>query len=131
MLMSLEENKAVARRFVEEVWNQGNLAVLDEIVAARGRAHIEEGLAILRTAFPDLHNTIDELLAEDDRVMTRETVRGTHLGSYEGIPPTGRRVEYARIAIRRVVNGKIVERWGLNDELSLLRQIGAIPETRG
>src|SRR5437660_5416469 len=101
--MSSEENKAQYRRTFEEVFNQGNLALIDELVAPdflnhevppgmnnRGPESTQQVVRMLRTAFPDLHFTIEELVAEGDTVAGRVTMSGTHLGPFQGIPPTGR-----------------------------------------
>ena len=96
-----EQNKTLVRRVVEEVYNQGNLAVADELAASdlvvhqtsqeiRGREGAKQYVAALRAAFPDLHMTIEDQIAEGDRVVTRWTARGTHTGEFHGIPPTGK-----------------------------------------
>jgi len=80
-----------------------------------------------RTAFPDVHFTIEDQIAEGDRVVTRWTARGTHQGPLVGIPPTSKQVTMSGIAIYRLVDGKIVEQWGVNDMLGLLQQLGVVP----
>jgi predicted ester cyclase len=117
--MSLEANKAAIRRMVEEAWNKGNLAVLDDICApdyvvqgplGRGDlASMRAGMAALLAGFPDLQCTIEDMLAEGDTVAFRWTIRGTHGGEYEGLAPTGKPVQTTGITIQRFVAGKIVE----------------------
>ena len=133
--MSLEENKSIVRRLYEEFFNQGNLNLADELFAPHyinrsapaGRAPGPEGVKqsgfIFRTAFPDFHNTIEDLIAEGDKVVVRFTTRGTHQGTFMGIPPTGKPVQWTGIDIFTIVGGKFVEAWGNYDELSLLQQL--------
>ncbi len=118
-----EENKAIARRYLDELWNKNNPAVRDELSSFDH----QPGGAVLRAAFPDIQLTIDDQVAEGDKVLTRYTVRGTHKGEYAGVPPTNKQVTYTGMWLYRIEGGKIVERWGNNDRLGLLQQIGAIP----
>ena len=139
--MSSETNKTVSRRFYEEVWNKGNLAVLNEIVA---NDHVNSGpgtlpglptgpegakqfVMIYRNAFPDTHFTIDEQIAEGDKVVTRWTAHGTHQGELLGIPATGKSSTVTGISIDRIVNGKIAESWGIFDQFGMMQQLGVIP----
>lgn len=137
--MSTEENKAVIRRWLDEGWSKGNLAVADELIdpgfvvhGAGGQAvpsgpeGVKQLVAAWRTGFPDGHMTIDDLLAEGDKVVIRMTWRGTHNGPFYGVAPTGRPVTVTSMGIDRVVNGKIVEGWGEVDMLGLYQQIGAV-----
>ena len=114
--MSVEENKAIARRFVEEPRNQGNMAVLDELCAPNyvrnGRDGLEElkaAIANFRAGFPDAQFTIEEMIAEGDKVAYRWSARGTHHGEYAGIAPTGKAMTATGITIIRFADGKIVE----------------------
>ena len=136
--MSTEQNKALARRMIEEVWNQGNLALLDEIVAANYVGHnpsmtvqgpegIKQFILMYRSAFPDLHFTIEDMIAEGDRVVTRWSSSGTHRGPLSGIPPTGKHVTGTGIAISRFVDAKFAEGWTEFDLLGVLQQLGVIP----
>ncbi len=118
-----EENKAIARRYLDELWNKKNTAIWDELSSFDHQT----GGTVIRTAFPDIEMTFDDQIAEGDRVMTRYTLRGTHKGEYAGVPPTNKQVTYTGMWIYRIEGGKIVERWGNNDRLGLLQQIGAIP----
>ena len=134
-----EENKAIARRLFGEGINEGNLSVADELVApdfinhnpARGATPDREGLkqyvTMLRSAFPDLHGTIEDQIAEGDKVVLRMTFRGTHRGKLMGIPPTGKELAVIAIGIFRFAGGKIVERWAITDELGMMQQLGVIP----
>jgi len=134
-----EQNKRTARRIFEEIESQGNLAVVDEIFATDfvnhtpfGENHGPEGAkqfaTMLRTAFPNLHSTVEDQVAEGDKVATRFTARGTHRGDLQGIPASGNTMEITGIVLSRFANGKIVEQWGNPDLLGMMRQIGAIPE---
>jgi steroid delta-isomerase-like uncharacterized protein len=139
--MSTEANKAIIRRFFEEAFGQGNLAVLDEIVAPNqvnggpgalpGMPSGPEGSKMLvtayRNAFPDLHFTIDEQIAEGNTVVTRWSAHGTHQGELAGIPATGKAATVVGLGVDRIENGKIVESWGLFDQFGMLQQLGVIP----
>lgn len=137
--MGVEENKAIQRRVYEEIWNKGNLAVVDEIIAddfvfhrtgtprLRGPEWYKGAYHFLKDAFPDLHITIEDMIAEGDRVTTRSTWRGTHKGEYMGIAPTGKQFTVTEIAIDRYKEGKIIEGWGGVDRLDLMQQLGAVP----
>jgi steroid delta-isomerase-like uncharacterized protein len=94
-----------------------------------GARALEEVFARLRRAFPDLHVTIEDVIAEGDKVVTRNTVTGTHRGEYLGLAPTGRPITYDEIFIFRFAGGRIAETWGVVDVLSQLRQLDAIPES--
>ena len=130
--MSVERNKAVVRRYLEEMVNGGDYAVAEEIIApdyvnhtagggiGSGRAGYVQGLRALHTAFPDWHVTVEEILGEGDVVMDRFTLRATHLGSANGIAATGRRIEALGMHTWRVVDGKLVEGWYATDALPLV-----------
>lgn len=140
--MSAEENKAIVDRYYEDLWNRWNLALADELLAtditfygslavmARGIQGFKEYVTMVRTAFPDFHNTIEELIAEGDKVVARLTYRGTHKGDLFGIAPTSKQVMYAGIAIFRIAGGKIVDCWVLGDTMGLMNQLGVIPPMR-
>jgi steroid delta-isomerase-like uncharacterized protein len=133
-----EQNKTLMRRAVEEVWNQGNVDLLNELLASdfiihapqaeiNGREGAKQYLAMLRGGFPDILFTIEDQFADGDRVMTRWTARGTHKGAFQGIPPTGKQVRLAGTDIDRIANGKVVECWTSTDDLGLLQQLGVLP----
>jgi steroid delta-isomerase-like uncharacterized protein len=134
-----EENKEIARRFVDEVLNNKNLAAVDELVPEdfveldplpgqeQGREGLKQILAMLFAAFPDLHWTTEEEAAEGDKHWSRFTWRGTHRGDFMGIPPTGNQVVVNGVVIDRIVEGKMVDSRILMNELSLMQQLGVIP----
>jgi len=138
--MSAEENKERFRNFMEEVANRGNMAALDEFVASDfvereelppgappGRDAVEYFFTMVRTGFPDLQVTLDDVIAEGDKVVARTTWRGAHRGEFMGIPPTGKTVAFTAIDIVRYAGGKMVEHWGQIDNLGLLQQLGVVP----
>jgi len=137
--MSVEENKALIRRFYEEVFNKKNLAAIDEFYAPNHVDHTlppglpvspegtKQAIAMTLTALPDLHLTIEDMIAEGDKVVTWFTTHGTQQGAFGGIPPTGKQVAVSTIEITRIADGKIVEDWGLDDRLGMLQQLGLVP----
>lgn len=134
--MSIEQNKALARRIPEEFFNKGNPALLDEICAPNFILHGAPGpgtepvkgmLAMFRTGLPDVKMTIEDIIAEGDKVVFRVTVQGTHQGEFRGIPPTGKQVTITGIQIWRIADDKIAEGWFNRDDLGLMRQLGVIP----
>lgn len=135
--MPSNDIKDLYRRFMEEVPNRGNFAVAEEMLAddvieyetlppglPAGKQGIMQLFRMVRGAFPDLHITIDDLVAEGDRVAARVMLRGTHRGEFLGYAPTGKPVAYCAIDISRFVDGKLVEHWGVPDYLSLMQQLG-------
>jgi predicted ester cyclase len=137
--MSIEENKALVRRWWEET-DKGNNAIVDELCApdyidhspplpgmGPGRAGVHNANAALRAAFPDTVHIIEELIAEGDKVVTRLRGRATFTGEVLGIPPTGNVVEITGISIHRIADGKLVEHWANADQLGLMQQLGALP----
>ncbi len=140
MATTEEENKAQFRRTYEEMFNQGNLAVADELIAPdcinhevppgmnnRGPEAMRQVVMMLRTAFPDLHGTIEELVAEGDTVACRVSMSGTHLGSFMGIAPTGRSFRQAQMHFMRFRDGKGIEHRAVRDDLGMMQQLGVIP----
>jgi steroid delta-isomerase-like uncharacterized protein len=136
--MSLEQNKSLVRRLVGEAQESGHLEVVDELLAEDFVDHspmpgvpptrdgVKMLFAGLRLAFPDLRVTISEQIAENDRVATRKTFRGTHDGDFLGIPPSGRPVEFEVIDILTIEGGLIREHRLVIDQLGLMKQLGAI-----
>jgi steroid delta-isomerase-like uncharacterized protein len=135
-----EENKAILRRFIGEVWNQGNLSLADQLLSADYTHHdaatpdlgpgpeSEKGrVNLYRTAFPDLHFTIAALLADGDMLTCRWTCEGTHRGPLNGIAPTGKSIKIAGITINRFTSGRIAEGWVVWDALGLLQQLEVVP----
>jgi steroid delta-isomerase-like uncharacterized protein len=138
--MSVEENRALIQRFVEEVFNHGNLDDVDDIYAPDYVGHtagspeqtlgpegVREFVELYRSAFPDLHTTIEDIVAEGDKVAYRWTAVGTHRGELLGVAPSNNRVELTGITIERIEGSKIVETYNNFDQLGMMRQIGAIP----
>ncbi len=127
--MSAEENKALVRREQEELWNHtGNLDAAEELFASDYAEAARQEAADFRQGFPDVVSTIEDLIAEGDKVVARWRARATHQGDYMGIPPTGKGVEFTGISVYRMEGGKIAESWTAEDELGLMRQIGAVSE---
>ena len=139
--MSTEENKALLRRSVEEVFSaQGDLDVADEIYApnyvghnpldpedVRGPEGAKEQARMYRSAFPDVRLSIEEQVAEGDKVVTRWIGSGTHQGEMMGIAPTGNQIRIDGITISRIQDGKVVEDWELFNGLGLMQQLDGVP----
>lgn len=134
-----EQNKMIARQVFEEIQSKGNVALVDKIVAddyvghtPPSDIHGPEGAKqfdlMLRKAFPNLKVTVEDQIADGDQVATRWRFQGTHQGEFMGIPPTGKQVAMSGVTIFRIANGKLVEGWNRPDLLSLMQQIGAVPE---
>jgi len=135
---TLERNKAIVMRYGEEVWNKGDMAVVDEIIASnyirhddtlpegaiRGRDAYKKYITACRTAWPDFHCTATDVIAQGDKVVVRWADRGTFKGEFGGIPPNGKEVAWEDLVIHRIAGGKIVEDWSFNQDLSLLYQMG-------
>ena len=140
--MSTEDNKALIRRFVEEGWNQKNLALFDELNApnfvhhnallpdVRSREDHKQWFTDTRSAFPDFHLTIEDMIAEGDKVVTRWTFRGTNMGDIVvpmPLPATGKQVTISGITISRLAGNQVVEDWHQADGLGFMQQLGVIP----
>ena len=137
--MSTEANKALANRVWEEVWHLGNLNLIDEWFTQdfvrhdpggrvlRGTDQNRQFIGSLRLSFPDVRYTVDDQIAEGDKVVVRYHFQGTHLGAFQGLPPTGKQITYTGILIYRFADGKIAEQWTEFDLLGLLRQLGVVP----
>jgi predicted ester cyclase len=121
-----EENKAIARRYLDEMWNKKDESIRDEI-AAFGERYTGGGA--LRAGFPDLEMVIEDQIAEGEKVLTRFTIRGTHTAEYESTPPTNQQATWTGMFLYRNQGGKIVERWANWDKAGLLEQIGALPSS--
>src|SRR4028118_86583 len=138
--VSAEDNKALVRRFVDEVQSGGNVALIDEICspelvnhsAPPGIPADREGVkivtAMFRGAFPDSYFTVEDMMAEGDKVTTRKTFHGTHEGEFMGIPPSGRAVSMSLMDIVRITEGRVVEHWSMGDSLGMMQQLGVIPQ---
>jgi steroid delta-isomerase-like uncharacterized protein len=137
--MSVEENRALVRRYAEETFGKGNVAVSDELLSPEYVHHTllpgitpdREGrkqlAAMLHTAFPDLHVTIEDIATEGDKVAVRWTCSGTHKGEYMGIAPTGKQVTWTGMSIHHIEGGKIAQSWDEVDNLGMMQQLGVIP----
>jgi len=137
--MSTEEDKAIQRRWIEEGWNKHDLDLVDELFDADfvmhsprspegvSREEFKNIMIAYLNAFPDLHVTLDDQIAEGDKVVNRLTFTGTHNGEYMGAPATGKQISSTAINIDRFLNGKYVEIWNESDNLGFLQQLGAIP----
>ena len=136
--MPTEHNKALIRRFYEEVWGRGNLDAVDAIFAADyvrhdlrpgnplpGPAGQKQIAADFRAAFPDLQMTLDLMVAEGDLIVARWTTEGTNIGPWGGVPPTGKRAKFSGVNIFRIANGRVVELWNHRDDLGLMQQLDA------
>jgi len=129
--LSVQENKALVRREQEELWNHtGNLDAAGVLFVPGQAEAAKQEAADFRRGFPDVISTIEDLIAEGDKVVARWRSRATHQGNYMGIAPTGKEVEFTGISFYRIEAGKIAESWNEEDELGLMRQIGAVPESR-
>jgi steroid delta-isomerase-like uncharacterized protein len=134
------ENKTLARRAMDELWTKGNLAAIDQLYSdncvfhdlgspedIRGRDGLRQFAQTYRTACPDLQCTVEDVLAEGDKVALRWISRGSHKGDLMGIAPTGKQVTFRGVQIQRISNGKIVEEWAGFNTLGALQEIGAVP----
>jgi len=133
-----EKNKSVLRRAAEELWNQGDLSAAEELYDADVVLHgampglssgvegVKQVVAAYRAAFPDLCLTIEELIAEGDKIADRWSWTGTHKGEFMGVAPTGKKVTAKGVSIVRIADGKIVEIQSASDRLDLMQQLGAI-----
>ena len=137
--MTTEANKALVRRWIEEGWNAGNLSIVDEIydpnvvqyepsspAPVTNSEALKQYIGTFLTAFPDIHFTIDDLLAEADKVLWRFTARGTHTGPLMNIPPSGKSTNVTGMVLFRIANDKIAEVWVNFDTLGMLQGMGVI-----
>jgi steroid delta-isomerase-like uncharacterized protein len=138
MHANTEDNKAIVLRYWEEVASKGNLDIIDETCALDYVCHgadqdiqspegVRQFISILRAAFPDLYVTVEDVIAEGDKVVQRWTGRGTHQGELMGIPPTGNRISVAGITISRFESGKVAEDWEIYDMMGMMQQLDALP----
>jgi predicted ester cyclase len=129
-VVSAEENKAMLRRLLEAI-NTGNMDVVDELFAPELAQRAKQGFIAFRSAFPDWREEIVDVVAEGDKVVGRFKCSGTHRGEMMGIAPTGRHMEVDEVYFLKVENGKFVEFWGLEDNLTRMRQLGLLPPRPG
>jgi steroid delta-isomerase-like uncharacterized protein len=140
MNMSTDANKAIVVQLYDEVFNKGNLELAEKLVAEGAIEHDPNGLPVpsgpagvttvvtmLRTAFPDCHQTIEDLVAEGDRVAARLSFQGTHQGTFLGAAPTGKRISITMMHLYRFAGGKVAEVWANRDDVGVMRQLGLLP----
>jgi predicted ester cyclase len=135
--MSVEQNKAIVRRWFAEMISTNNAGIAEELIDSHYVNHFLPGqtgpevekqiMTLFFSAFPDLQGTVEDMLAEGDRVAVRLIWRGTNTGSFNGMPPTNKYVSFGTTNIFRVLNGKIAENWPQVDMMGLMQQLGAIP----
>ena len=133
--MSAEENKAIVKRWNDEIWNKRNVDIINELGDVNyishntnyDRAAFREWAVGIRAAFSEGGITIEDTIAEGDKVVIRWTMHGTHTGEFMGISVTGKQVTLKGISIYRIANGKIVEDWSNSDDLGMMQQLGVIP----
>ncbi len=121
---------SVIRTYFDEVVNRGNLSLIDHTVAKQAEG-LRQVISMFFAAFPDAKTTVDDMIAEGDKVVVRSTTRATHKGALMGVPPTGRSVRYSGIDIFGVVDGKIVDHWFVRDHATLMEQLGVLPRMGG
>ena len=141
---TLQENQRLIEYYTDQVWTQGHLEVVNQLVAAEYLVHIgettlverieehQQAVAATRAAFPDIRFTVEDAIAQGDKVVARIVGRGTHLGPFSHpvfgeLAPTGRPIVAHEICIYRIAGGKLVECWPQFDRLGLLQQLGALP----
>lgn len=137
--MSIEQNKAIVQRVFDDIYNRGQLDAVEQVFAANYVDHsappgfpsgldaFKQAFVMFRAPFPDLYITVEDLIAEGDKVAARLTFRGTHEGTLMGIPPTYKDLAIAGIAIDRLEDSKIVEHWVTRYDLGMMQQLGMIP----
>ena len=134
-----DKNKQIVQTYFDEVWNNGNVDVLDELLSTeyinhtpstpnppKGATGLKPIVRAIRKGFPDLHYEIQEIMATNDRVVARVVMTGTQSDTLFGIPPTGKRIEVNQINIEKIESGRIVEHWRVTDELSMMQQLGVV-----
>lgn len=136
---SPEEIAASARRYVDELYNKHNKAIVYELVApdfvyrtaeppiSPDREGLIQEATFAHTAFPDLRFTVDDLIVTGDKMVMRWTIRGTHEGDFYGFPPTHKQVAFSGLTLARISDGKVAESWSFGDELGLMQQLGVVP----
>ena len=126
--MGIEENKELVRRYNDEIWNKHNLEKFDDFASGEESVdHVQQFL----TAFPDVQLTIEDMIAEGDKVVARLHATATNTGPFAGNPPTGNKVDIHSIRIYRIADNKIVETWAMQDRLGLMEQMGLVQSAGG
>ena len=138
-LTNTDQNKSTYRRFIQEVFNEGQLDGIETYLSPtyvyhdappgtpQGRDGVKQVVSTFRAAFPDLEISIEDQVAEEDKVCSRTTMRGTHKGDIFGVPATGRSVTMTGLTMVRIVGGRLVESWVKNDVIGLMNQLGSSP----
>ena len=134
-----EESRTLMYRVTDEIWNQGHLHLVDELIAedlidhlelpgleGEGRERYRASVLMMRTGFPDFRNPIDFVVAEDELAVSYGRMTGTHAGDLMGLPATGRTIDLPTIGILRFANGRAIERWGLADNMTMMQQLGLL-----
>lgn len=141
-LVTTVQHKSMIRRILDEAFNQGNLAIVDELVAPDSISHhmswgmpanrmgLKQLIAMFRTAFPDLSCTVDDEINQGDKVAAHWTMRGTHKGLFLGNSPTNKSIVVQGLIYARIENGQVIENWTLIDQMSILQQLGLVPPPR-
>lgn len=133
--MSLEENKEIQRRILIEVHSPGKLNLVDELYdenfiglpdMTKGTENVKKFITNLLNTFPDIKFTVEDQIAEGDKVFARWSITGTHKGEFMGIAPTGKPISISGVTVYKILNGKAVEAWGMMDNLAVMQQIGAV-----
>jgi predicted ester cyclase len=138
-MWTTEDSKALMWRITEEIWNNGRLDLIDDLIAedlvdhvelaglgGSGRARYRASIEMTRAAFPDYRNPLDFVIAEDAFAVSYGRSTGTHQGEFFGMPPTGRKIDVPTFGILRFANGQAVERWGMSDNLAMMQQLGVM-----
>jgi predicted ester cyclase len=132
--MSVEQNRAVARRFVEELLGKGNYQLFDELTVENYVDHNlppgitpQQGIGAFRAGFPDARFKVEDIVAEGEKVVVRYAINGTHTADFLGIPPTGKMIYMTGMSMYRVVDGKLTDGWVQYDQLGLMQQLGVVP----
>lgn len=138
--MEADEMRAIGHRFYTEVLNEGNVEVIDELLAEDfteheefpgmppGREATKAFVGMMRAGFPDFNATIEDMIVEGDRLVVRARMSGTNTGEFMGIPPTGNKIDVKAIDIVAMRNGKVTEHWGVTDTMGMMQQLGVIDE---
>jgi steroid delta-isomerase-like uncharacterized protein len=140
--VSTTQGKSIIHRVLDEAFNQGNLAVVDELVAPNGISHhlswgvpanrmgLKQLIAMFRMAFPDLRCTVDDEIIQDDKIAAHWTMRGTHNGLFLGNSPTNKPIVVQGLIYARIESGQIMESWIMADQMEMLQQLGFVPPPR-
>ena len=129
--MAEQENKKLIRRHIDEMWNAHNIEKLDEFISSELLDEATDHTQQFLTAFPDLRVTVEDMIAEGDKVFVRLHVAGTNSGPFAGQPPTGKKIQMDSFRVFRIGDGKIVQSWAMQDRLGLMEQLGLLKSSGG